>query len=267
MAQAIDKLNGLDISDEVSEFDDTKIKRSNVTVEKLYNEITVILPNQLSNIPDNGSAVEICHLQPKFLDDIIYYAYVDIGYLHERMYKRFQFETKLKLTIRELFLITIIKHDISYRDAESYQFLDRLIFASPECIGDSGETYFESPTDIRLSTLMEHRFDGDEYSFEEKNISFLVMKSSNLKFFKRVVRMMKYLKRKEMLYIDYSMYYKVINGVEFVEPLPLDMLHRSHKKDCCYYSNFWVGSEEQKSAHSNSIMAILSYFKFHLEEK
>lgn len=266
MEQVIDKLNGLNLPGEAIEFSIIEQKLSKVSIEKLYNEITVVLPSQLSKVPSNGVAVEVCHLKPDFLDDIIYYACEDVGYLHEHVYKKQTFEKGLKLTIKELFLITIIKYDVSYRNVESYQFLDRLVYASPEYTKDSDSIFFDVVPDIKLSTLMEHRFDSEEYSFDEKNISFLVMKSSNLKFFKRIVRMMKYLKRKEVLHINYPMYYQIVDGEEFVKPLALDMLHRSHKKDCCYYSNFWVGNEDQKSLHSNSIMAILSYIKFFLEE-
>ena len=50
---------------------------------------------------------------------------------------------------------------------------------------------------------MGHRFDNDEYSFDLIHISKLVMRSDSIPFFRRVVRMMRYLSRKLVLYINY----------------------------------------------------------------
>ena len=226
---------------------------------RLYNEITVDLPEQLNNLSLDDAPLEICYLGEDFLNDIIQYADADIGLYYESNYNARNFRNRLVLTIRELFLSRIIKYDLSYKLSDSYQFLDRLVCPDRQ-------NKYRKKIEIKLSTLMDHRFDQNDYSFSEQNISFLSMKHSNLRFFDRVVRMMKYLKRKEVLYINYPQYFTYVDKEPLVVPYSLDKLHRSHIKNCCYYNNLWDGNKLYKSSHSNSIMGILSYIKYRLTE-
>lgn len=240
------------------------------SVEKLYHEITKLLPASLAEFRmKEKKEIELYELNSEFLDDVIQHAHCDVGHLYEEYYKGQKFKKRMKITIRELFFQKIVEYGISHKDAKSYHFLDILTFSSEEIVDEDGNITYEEPTPIRLSTLLGHRFDGNEYSFNETNSSYIVLKKSNLKMFTNVVRMMRYLDRKDYaLYIDYPQYYQKIDGKSLVQPLPLSELHRTHgkdsydRKDCTYYSNHWIGSEENKSIHSNSIMAILSYLKY-----
>ena len=184
-----------------------------------------------------------------------------------------KFNDKLNITIKELFFQKIVEYKISYKERQSYQILDSLIFSSDSYTDENGNQIFLEPTEIKLSTLLGHRFDGDVYDFNEKNTSYIALKTSGLIMFTNVTRMMRYLMRQSSLYIDYPQYYTIINGEELVKPLKLCELHRniahnsSNPKECTYYNNNWVGNSNITTNHPNSIMAILSYLKYSLLEK
>lgn len=239
---------------------------------KLYTEIVKILPVNLSQWrTESKGEFEICDLNEHFLNDIIENANEEIGFLYEENYVGQKFRKGIKMTIRELFFQKIVEYRLSYLNPLSYNFLDLLTFSSGSYTDEKGNLIFYEPTPIKLSTLLSHRFDGDEYSFSEQCSSYISLKSSNLKFFTHVVRMIKYLRRKDdSFYNDYPQYFMLDNtGLkDLVEPMELNNLHRKHDlscaetRDCTYYSNHWVGNKENKSRHSNAIMAILSYLKF-----
>jgi hypothetical protein len=238
----------------------------NTSVAELYQSIMKSLPADLANVRREHSVnIEIFELDDTFLKDIIDLSDHDIGSLYESEYHGQKFKKPLHMTIRELFFQKIVEYGLSYRDPRSYQFLDILTFTSSQYTDLNGETLYREPTRIKLSTLLGHRFDGEEYSFKEQHSSYVVLKRSNLKFFTNVLRMMRYLDRKDYsLYIDYPQYYMILdNEQEFVQPFSLSELHRNHNQngDCTYYSNYWFESDKNKSIHSNSIMAILSYLK------
>lgn len=239
----------------------------NISVEDLYHKIMKTLPDDLADFRARQiTDVEIYELDENFLKDVIELAEHNVGHLCEEMYRGQKFRKPLHMTIRELFFQKIVEYGLSYTDARSYHFLDMLTFSSAQYTNSSGETIYSEPIPIRLSTLLGHRFDGSEYSFKEQYSSYIVLKKSNLKFFTNVLRMMRYLDRKDYsLYIDYPQYYKILdNSEEFVKPFSLSELHRTHNsnKECTYYSNHWFESDRNKSIHSNSIMAILSYLKY-----
>ena len=240
-----------------------------LSVTQLYNELTRELEKEIriirADFPD--IEIEICKLDEVLLSSICHHANEDIGYLHESNYSNMRFKKQLKLTIRELFFQLIVKYDLSFRDLKSYQFLDVLVYTSKQYEDKEGNITFDDLIPIKLSTIMGHRFDGDLYSFSEQNISFLQLKRTNLWFFKKVTILMRYLQRKdEVFIIDYPQFFKKVNGINLVEPLSLDKLHRHAKNgECTYYNNLWPGHDENKSVHSNSIMAILSYIKFNFE--
>lgn len=236
-------------------------------ITTLENSMPTIISDMLFVLPDQikllkGEIIEICMLDEKFIEELLNHATMEIGHYLEPLFDG-HFNSPFKYTLRDLFLYTIINEDISFRDKMSYDILDKLI--AKKNTSDSSFFVMEKPTEIRLSSLMCHRFDGDEYSFSEKNISKLIMKSNNISFFRRVVRMMRYLFRKKVLYIDYPQYYEFVNGKQLVLPLPLDQLHRTSTKNCTYYSNFWEGADEHKSEHSNAVMSILSFIKYCVE--
>ena len=246
------------------------------TIAELYFKLTVVLPDLISK---ETSDIEVCDLCRNLLGNVLLMANEDVGHFHQSNYSSYKPGTFLKplsLTVKELFLIILVKYYISYRRVESYEFLECLLSAGNE----DGENSM-----IKLSTIMEHRFDEKEYEFKSTHISYLVLRTSNLQFFKRVVWMARFLKRKECLYIDYPQYYeltteeRIVNGrtvlvtEQLVKPLALSQLHYSQTKspngvyikDSVYYSNFWKDNEKLKTLHSNSIMAILSHIKYKLE--
>lgn len=243
-------------------------------VERLYNIITKVLPAQLSKLrTENNNNIELWKLDSEFIESIKEYAHVNVGYLYEEYFKSLKFNDKLNITIKELFFQKIVEYKISYKERQSYQILDSLIFSSDSYTDENGNQIFLEPTEIRLSTLLGHRFDGDVYDFNEKNTSYIALKTSGLIMFTNVTRMMRYLMRQSSLYIDYPQYYTIINGEELVKPLKLCELHRniahnsSNPKECTYYNNNWVGNSNITTNHPNSIMAILSYLKYSLLEK
>jgi hypothetical protein len=221
-------------------------------------QLLVMLPEQLKSYTEE---IEIYELNKEFIDEIIEKADLQIGQHLEFLFDN-TFNVPYRYTLRELFLHIIIKYDLSFKNRESYIILDRLIVKNKN-IGNY--SMIMRPLEIKLSSLMGHRFDGYEYSFAVQNISKLVMKSDNYLFFKRVVRMMRYLTRHHVLVIDYPQYYEFINGEQLVLPYSLDKLHRTSNKNVSYYSNIWIGAAENKSEHSNAIMAILSYIKYCME--
>lgn len=242
----------------------------NTSVEDLYKRITKTLPDDLaynrSTLGNDGLEIEIYELDSDFLNDILELAEHDVGHLYNEVYKGQKFKKRLFITIRELFFQKIVEYGLSYRDARSYHFLDMLTYSSAQKTDESGITLYSEPLPIKLSTLLGHRFDGNEYSFKETNSSYIVLKRSNLKFFTNVLRMMRYLDRKDYsLHIDYPQYFRILDdGTEFVKPYSLAELHRTHNsnRDCTYYSNHWFESEKNRNIHPNSIMAILSYLKY-----
>jgi len=241
------------------------INSKKTSIDKLYNEITKVLPESLAEMRSMSSEdIEIYHLNDSFLNDILENSGVDIGYLYEEYYRNQKFKQKLHLTIRELFFQKIVEYGLSYKHKKSYQFLDNLTFSSDSSFEDENGIYFSVPQPIRLSILLGHRFDGPEYSFKEECSSYISLKKSNLKTFTNVVRMMRYLDRKDgSLYIDYPQYYEELsNGLPLVQPLALSEMHRTYNSDCTYYNNHWVGCEFNKSVHSNSVMAVLSHLKY-----
>jgi len=239
-----------------------------IDIVTLYNNITKKLARQIDKIKekDPDLKIEIYFLNPDLLKSISTYANVEIGYLHEHTFGNVKFKVPLKMTIRELFFSLITKYDLSFQDKRSYNFLDLLTFSSNEYLDKDGNIHYEELKQIKLSTIMGHRFDGKEYSFNEECSSFIQLKRGNLLFFSKVVILMKYLQRKDdMLYIDYPQFFEKINGEYLVQSLSLDKMHRTYQNDCIYYNNLWIGNETKRSKHSNQIMAILSYLKFNLE--
>lgn len=214
----------------------------------LYNEVAILLPQEIMSYKDK---VELSQLSPDFIEDVIRHKDDNIDIYHSYTYKS-SICKKKGLTLRDIFLQKIIEMNLPFQTYESYSILDRLIE------GDNVE--------VKLSTLLGHTFNGDEYSFDETNISFLAMKSNNIVFFRHVLRMMKYLTRKGVMYIDYPQYYSFVDNKPLVEAFSLKDLHRSSKKVCTYYNNYWIGNETQKSSHSNPVMGILSFFKHGMEK-
>lgn len=246
------------------------IESKRTSIEKLYNELTKSLPVMLAMRRSElerdmkKPEIEICDLNESFLKDILDNSGVDIGYLYEEYYRGQKFKQKLHLTVRELFFHKIVEYGLSYKDKKSYQFLDNLTYSSDIMSESDGGIYFSVPQPIKLSTLLGHRFDGQEYSFKEDCSSYISLRRSNLKTFTNVVRMMRYLDRKDgSLLIDYPQYYATASdGTELVKPLALSELHRTFTSDCTYYNNHWEGCTENRSVHSNSVMAILSHIKY-----
>jgi hypothetical protein len=235
----------------------------NATMEQLMNKLIdglmISLPEQLDRY--ESDPVELHMINSEFIDEIINHANEEIGmYLNSRY--AYDYLPGYSYTLRDLFLYTIIRKDIWFKEKKSYDILDRLIDASGNNNSFAG---IGKPTEIKLSVLMGHRFDSEVYSFNLTHITKLVMRSENIPFFRRVVRMMRYLSRKLVLYINYPQYYECHEGIPLVVPYPLDKLHRTSTKNCAYYSNFWDGVMENKSEHSNAIMAILSFLKYCME--
>lgn len=236
------------------------------SMPKIVYGLLFSLPDQIRRL--DGNIIEIFMINEEFMNEIIDNADMEVGNYLEFSFSN-AFEKPYKCTLRELFLHIIIKENISYRNKLSYDILDRLIIKKNDTTNIF--SLIEKPVEIKLSILMGHRFDGDEYCFVENHISKLIMRSDNISFFRRVTRMMRYLKRKDkdnvLLYIDYPQYYEIVNGEQLVIPYALDKLHRTSAKNCTYYSNLWIGSKEKHTEHSNAIMAILSFIKYCFERE
>lgn len=241
---------------------------NNINIGEVYNYLIVELPHFLSNFRyENNCDPELYILPSDFLDKVILMADSEVGNFYESNFVGQTFERKIYITLREVFFQKIVENGIHYKDQRSIEYLERLVNASG-CFEENGLLKFYVPKPIRLSVLLGHRFDGEQYSFKTK-ASKISLRRSNLRFFASVIRMMNFLKTKEnLLYIDYPQYFEVYNNKDLVVPMELKCLHRFHQnsisgeKDCIYYSNYWPNSHKYKSVHSNAIMAILSYIKY-----
>jgi hypothetical protein len=236
----------------MTDFEDKDEMLKKFTAADIHDEIDIFFPETLIN---ENPPICINNLSEIFLDLVLFYA--DEVVDNYRMYKYSKNFTKpMNMTIRDLFLIKVVACGLEY-DFNNV-FLNKLL--------DFDKMKNKN---VKLSTLLKHRFDGDVYNFNERNISFFSFKSSDLKMYDHLLKMMKFLSIRNLLYIDYPQYYKIINtnsgDKPLVQPYDLSGLHSiicKNKKGCIYYNNYWIGNEKEKSIHSNSIMAILSYLKF-----
>lgn len=224
----------------------------------IYYSIVSDLPEQIGKLPPRErESFEIMHLRKEFVENVIKYGNRDVGLFHDRFHGRHSFNNSTRLTVRELFLLAVISYDLPYTREESYRKLDSI--TSPQ--GD------ETKVEIRLSAIMDHRFDSQEYSFEEKNISKISMHRGNIDFFRRVSKMMNYLMGRGLLYINYPQFYESDSTSNpLVKPQSDKELHCS-KGSNTYYSNHWEGSESFKGEHARIVMAILSFLKFCVDRK
>lgn len=255
--KCFEKINNCDVlTDEI-----------NINSEKI--EIYYKILKKTSDKEDNiyNVEVDINQIDDFLLKLVNYYGEYDIGnYYCEEYFPNNQFfENDYDITVKEFFIKKVVECGLSYVKKECYEFLETIIFKM-------GLDYNKEYKDIRLSRLLGHRFDDEQYNLDTEKSSYISLTNKNLSFFTYLIYMIKFLIRKDSLDIDYEPYNKqvvLIKGknekitFDLVEPISLEDLHRNFnpKKDLCtYYNNKWYGNCNGKN-HSNSIMAILSFIK------
>lgn len=222
------------------------------------------LPNE---IEDNKNILFLNQIDKNKIEEIIANCNLNVSSYIKFLFSAKHSENILNYTLRDLFLFTICRYNISFNEFECYEIIER-------CIGFNPET-LSSLYKIKLSNILMHFFEGSNFSFDLNNYNLIFLKKSNLPFFKNVVRLCKFLERKNALiinYIEYSSYY--YNGEEIIKPYSLNKLHHTKEEDCTYYNNNWSDNlandedhEVKKNKGINSIAAILSFLKFSLSPK
>lgn len=160
-----------------------------------------------------------------------------------------------KTTLKECFFAAIARSNIVVKTRADYAILDSVL--------DSDR----SP--IRLSALLEARDienSGDQYKFKDSGV-YLKDCPQAILYCESIVYVMKYLRRKKMLNIDY----KQFNGsvqIPGLKGLPMEKFNKDRNGVC--YNNLWDREKKfdySESFYYNKLMALLSYIKFLLYKK
>lgn len=166
---------------------------------------------------------------------------------------------KISIKIKEVFILIILELGISFKRAESYFKLEKVI------MGFSGDENLEIASDICLSTLLKHYYDGKEegkyFNLSNEKYNRIALTSTNCNYFFYVATMANFLARKSALIIDYEEFNEIgKEGQLIVQNFDLKNLHKSGD---IFYNNKWPSHEKfTNNAKRNMLMAVLSYLKF-----
>ena len=160
-----------------------------------------------------------------------------------------------RTTLKECFFAAIARANIVVKTRSDYAILDSIL----ECDRDQ----------IRLSALLEARDienSGEQYKFKDSGV-YMKDCQPSITYCESVVYVMKYLRRKKMLNIDY----KQFNGssqIPGLKGLPMEKFNKDRNGVC--YNNLWDRDKKfnyGESFYYNRLMALLSFIKFLLYKK
>ena len=166
------------------------------------------------------------------------------------------------MTIKELFFIVILELGIYFKRASSYSRLEKILYGSPREIYPG---ILQQASEVRLSTLLKHYYDGDSYSISQNSFNKICLTDKNAKYYFLVSVMSNFLLRKDMLSIDYVEFDDFYEGEMIIKPFDLTKLH---KNNGVYYNNRWATANSyEKIPAKNMLMAVLSYVKLKMGYK
>lgn len=227
-------------------------------VEEYTAAVIEIRMNNDSDYPDDDDELEIGDIEPEDIEKISAFSERDVGELYCKSTPGME-NKKISIKIKEVFLLIILELKIPFKRAESYSYLEKVV------MGFSGEDNFEISSDICLSTLLKHNYEGKEegnwFSLSNEKTNKICLTSYNCDYFFYVAIISNFLARKSALIIDYEEFNEVSEDDRWiVQTFDLKNLHKSGD---VFYNNKWPGHENYKNnAKRNMLMAVLSYVKF-----
>lgn len=213
---------------------------------------------------DNES-IEVENLSKSLIKKVINYSDYDVtDYVRHmknsivskknKILERFLYSSNI--TVKELFIRMIVVLEISFTTSESKLILEKIIYSQNK---DTNTV----PTDIRLSRVIGHSYEGLSYNINNNKSSFVYMDDENKNSMVIAGAMVKFLLRKNVLIVDYDHFFEKFNGTEVIIPQSSNQLHRGPSG--IYYHNLWHGSQffnDENNGKRNSLMAVLSFIKY-----